>query len=375
MQYSTDDLVKLAKRDNNSIRPYLYVNPLQGKHIPAKPEDVLEMCQKLANIVNGIYPKDSLYVIGFAETATGVASAVTSYLKNAVYYQNTTREYLGNEEYLYFTESHSHATDQMLRSEDIEGCIRQIDRIIFIDDEVTTGSTVCKLIDVINKKYGVENLKYSILSILNSMTQERILELKENGIECLFLSSIPYEYNKESIIGITFDNNRHTIAKSTAKHDLKKIDFSSSVNPRGIVRFADYEKEIMCFADNIVHLLGANHYMSVLVLGTEEFMYPTFRVGEMIKKKGIADNVWIHSTTRSPIVASGEAGYPLYHRYQIRSLYDGNRTTYIYNLKQYDKVIVLTDSLKDTDGLSDLWNVLKSVGNHDIIIAKWIYKK
>lgn len=375
MQYSTDDLVKLAKRDNNSIRPYLYVNPLQGKHIPTKPEDVLRMCQKLANIVNVTYPKDTLYVIGFAETATGVASAVTSYLENAIYYQNTTREYLKNEEYLYFTESHSHATDQMLRSAGIEECIRKIDRIIFVDDEVTTGSTICKLIDVIKNKYGVGNLKYSIISILNSMTQERILELKENGIECLFLSSIPYEYNKESIIGITFDNDRHTIVKSKAKHNLKKIDFSSSVNPRGIVRFADYEKEIMRFADNIVYLLGVNHYISVLVLGTEEFMYPTFRVGEMIKKKGIADNVWIHSTTRSPIIASGEAGYPLYYRYQIRSLYDANRATFIYNLEQYDKVIILTDSLKDTDGLSDLWNVLKNVGNQDITIAKWIYKK
>lgn len=375
MQYSDDDLVKLAKRDNNFIRPYLYVNPLQGKHIPTKPEDVLGMCQELASIVNVTYPNDSLYVIGFAETATGVASAVTSCLNNAVYYQNTTREYLRDEEYLYFTESHSHATTQMLRSAGIEECIRKIDRIIFIDDEVTTGSTICKLIDVIKKKYGVESLKYSIASILNSMTQERTLELKENGIECLFISSIPYEYNKRSVIGITIDNDRHTVAKTTTKHGLKKIDFPSSINPRGIVRFVDYEKESMRFADNIAYLFGANHYKSVLVLGTEEFMYPSFRVGEMIKKKGIADDVWIHSTTRSPIIASGEAGYPLYHRYQIRSLYDANRTTFIYNLERYDKVIILTDSLKDTDGLSDLWNALKSVGNDDITIAKWIYKK
>ena len=178
MQYSTDDLVKLAKRDNNFIRPYLYVNPIQGKHIPTKPEDVLGMCQELASIVNATYPKDSLYIIGFAETATGVASAVTSYLNNAVYYQNTTREYLKEEKYLHFTESHSHATDQMLRTAGIEECIRKIDRIIFIDDEVTTGSTICKLIDVIKKKYGVENLKYSIVSILNSMTQERDESLK-----------------------------------------------------------------------------------------------------------------------------------------------------------------------------------------------------
>ena len=57
-----------------------------------------------------------LFVIGFAETATGIAAGVCHYLDNVVYYQNTTREQADNEEYLYFTESHSHATDQMLRT-------------------------------------------------------------------------------------------------------------------------------------------------------------------------------------------------------------------------------------------------------------------
>ena len=88
-----DDLVRLAKRDNNSIRPYLYVNPKQGKHIPSDPRETLRICEALANKVNTAYPNDRLYVIGFAETATGVASAISYYLKNIKYYQNTTREY------------------------------------------------------------------------------------------------------------------------------------------------------------------------------------------------------------------------------------------------------------------------------------------
>ena len=77
MRYSIDNLVRLAKRDNNTIRPYLYVNPLQGKHIPTKPEDAMGMCHALAEIVNVAYPNDKLYVIGFAETATGIASAIS----------------------------------------------------------------------------------------------------------------------------------------------------------------------------------------------------------------------------------------------------------------------------------------------------------
>ena len=34
MEYTEKDLVKIAKRENNTKRNYLVVDPLQGKHIP-----------------------------------------------------------------------------------------------------------------------------------------------------------------------------------------------------------------------------------------------------------------------------------------------------------------------------------------------------
>ena len=150
MQYSVDQLVRLAKRENNSMRSYLFVNPLQGKHIPADPQDTIGMCQAIAEKINTSYPNDRLYVIGFAETATGIAACTTSFLKNAVYYQNTTRESCG-EACIVFSEIHSHATDQLLRSTGIEISIKMVNRIIFIDDEVTTGNTICNLMKMIKE--------------------------------------------------------------------------------------------------------------------------------------------------------------------------------------------------------------------------------
>ena len=35
--FKIDDLVKIAKRENNTKRSYLYVNPVQGKHVPVSP--------------------------------------------------------------------------------------------------------------------------------------------------------------------------------------------------------------------------------------------------------------------------------------------------------------------------------------------------
>ena len=84
LKWTVDQLVCLAKRENNSRRPYLYVNPFQGKHMPTHPTDVIEMCRGMADLIDCTYSKGRLYVIGFAETATGIAASTSSYLHNII---------------------------------------------------------------------------------------------------------------------------------------------------------------------------------------------------------------------------------------------------------------------------------------------------
>ncbi len=373
MQYSVDDLVRLAKRDNNNIRPYLYVNPIQGKHIPTNPEDTMMMCRTLANMVKEAYPSDRLFVIGFAETATGIAAGVCHYLDNVVYYQNTTREHVENEEYLYFTESHSHATDQMLIINGIGDCLETVDRVVFIDDEVTTGNTICKLADILKEKYGTKEIKFSIVSILNSMTDLRVNQLEDEGIECLFISDLPFEYKKDSIMDISYEEDRDTLCKSDKPLDVECVEFDTKVNARKAVVFNDYEKEIERYASEIENIIGYERYSDILVLGTEECMYPALRLGETLNRDGAAETVKVHATTRSPIIASGAEYYPLNQRYRIRSVYDKTRDTYVYDLRKYDKVIVVTDTADIAEGMSDLLTALRSVGNQNILVSRWYY--
>ena len=75
--------------------------------------------------------------MGFAETATaiGAQAAITV---GADYIQ-TTREVIPGVNYLFFSEEHSHATEQKLVKDDIDRAAAETDRIIFIEDEVTTG--------------------------------------------------------------------------------------------------------------------------------------------------------------------------------------------------------------------------------------------
>ncbi len=373
MQYSVDDLVRLAKRDNNNIRPYLYVNPIQGKHIPTNPEDTMMMCRTLANMVKEAYPSDRLFVIGFAETATGIAASVCHYLDNVIFYQNTTREHTENEEYLYFTESHSHATDQMLRTNGIGDCLEKVDRVVFIDDEVTTGNTICKLADILKEKYGTKEIKFSIVSILNSMTNLRVNQLEDEGIECLFISDLPFEYKKDSIMNVSYEEDRDTFCKSDKLLDVECVEFDTKINARKAVVFSDYEKETERYVSEIENNIGYERYSDILVLGTEECMYPALRLGEILNRDGAAEVVKVHATTRSPIIASGAEDYPLSHRYQIRSVYDKTRDTYVYNLRKYDKVIIVTDTANIEEGMSDLLTALRSVGNQNILVSRWRY--
>lgn len=131
--YSEKELVKIAKRENNTKRSYLVVNPLQGKHIPGSPQNILELFDELVKMISEEYKDEELLLIGFAETATAIGAEAAIILDSK--YIQTTREIIPNVEYLYFAEEHSHATEQKLVKNDIEFSSWNVDRIVFVEDE------------------------------------------------------------------------------------------------------------------------------------------------------------------------------------------------------------------------------------------------
>ena len=373
MDYSIDTLVRLAKRDNNKIRSYLYVNPFQAKHIPADPRNTFEMCKQLADKINRAYPNDRLFVIGFAETATGIASCISHHLNNVIYFQTTTREMAEGASYLYFTESHSHATDQTLREEGLEAALKQVDRVIFIDDEVTTGSTICKLIHVLKERFDTSHLHFSIASILNSMKPERKEELLQNNIECIYFANIPFEYKKGTIEDALEDKDNEIDCQNSKNIAKTAQIFEASMNVRKVSLFKNYDDEVLGFACEVVEKSILKPSESVLILGTEEFMYPAICLGKVVLDRDPGCKVRVHATTRSPIIVSSQEDYPLTSRFKLRSFYDEARTTFIYNLDHYDKVLIVTDSENEEAGLSDLITALENKGNQNIDVWKWVY--
>lgn len=397
--YQEQDLVRIAKRENNNKRKYLVVNRLQGKHIPVRPSEAFEMFGALADILRHKYTNEKLLLIGFAETATAIGAAVSAELGTD--YMQTTREPVSGVEYLYFSEEHSHATEQKLVKNDIDSLMERTDRILFIEDEITTGKTILNIINILEKQYP-NKVRFSAASILNGMDERALSAYRDRGIELFWLvktnhaayteiaeayrgdgkyiiceseqisdeaASEAKQNNNGRCVGTITDETivRDKNCQSSAVIRHKKIkDF---MNARRLVHADEYA--VLC-EKLYQYLLGEadlDKADKVLVLGTEEFMYPALFVAGRLEAQG--KHVRFHATTRSPIAVSTEENYPLHTRYELKSLYDSERTTYIYDLQKYDIVVIITDAQETSEaGIISLTNALVLSGNDNLIVVQ-----
>lgn len=380
MNYQQKDLVRIAKRENNTKRGYLVVDPLLGKHVPVEPSKALNLFKNLAAEIQGKYEGERLLLIGFAETATaiGAQAAITLGTK----YIQTTREVIPDVSYLFFSEAHSHATEQKLVKDDIDRVINETDRIVFVEDEVTTGNTIMNIIRIIRREYQ-RKVKFAVASLLNGMTEEYLKIYKEEEIDLHYLvktdhsgySAIAEKYHCDglSIRAIQEDHTQEKLAVSIQDKIWNELPHIISIpgwmNARRFVDAKQYETACRKLAETVIAETGVKQGERVLVIGTEEFMYPALLTGQEIEKMGC--EVRSHSTTRSPIAVSTEEEYPLHCRYELRSLYDPDRKTFIYDLENYDRVIVMTDSaLVSLKGLETLTYALR-MKNENITVIRW----
>ena len=380
--YTEAELVRIAKRENNTRRKYLVVNRLQGKHIPVSPKEALQMFRSLAELIKEAYPSERLLMVGFAETATAIGAAVAIECQAA--YMQTTREVIDGVDYLYFSESHSHATEQKLVKTDLDKIIGKTDRIVFIEDEVTTGNTILNIVRLIQKTYA-QPVSFAVASILNGMNEEALENYKNLKIPVHYLVKTAHDTYTEIAEQYQADGTCHICTKpqekeveqqkevqqqiemqqtKEAQQPIEVQEISGWINARRLHTADTYKQACEQLWQEIQQKYGYTKYTKetetgrrILVLGTEEFMYPALYVGAKLEEAGYT--VRMHATTRSPIAVSKEEKYPLHTRYELASLYDKNRTTFVYDLAEYEEVLVLTDAQKqETEGWESLQRAL-----------------
>lgn len=364
------DLVRIAKRENNNKRAYLVVNPCQGKHVPVMPHTAMEMFWELGKKVEAAYSGERLLLIGFAETATAIGAAIACQIHSS--YMQTTREPVPGADYLFFSEEHSHATEQKIVREDFEQIIGSIQRIVFVEDEITTGNTIMNIITLLKKTYG-ERVLFSTASLLNGMDRAHEQIYRDKGIEMLCLlrtSHEDYETAAEQAEGDGRYVNPAASKVQTLPGTFREIHCCGYVNARRLVPKDEYGPACAHLWQQVQEQTEFESCERILVLGTEEFMYPALYVAYKIEELG--KQVRFHATTRSPIVVSMEPEYPLHTRYSLSSLYDSGRTTYLYDLQQYDKALVITDAVHGgRKGMEQIADGLIQNGTTDITYITW----
>mgnify|MGYP000383942325 FL=1 len=393
--YTEAELVRIAKRENNTRRKYLVVNRLQGKHIPVSPKEALQMFRSLAELIKEAYPSERLLMVGFAETATAIGASVAIECQAA--YMQTTREVIDGVDYLYFSESHSHATEQKLVKTDLDKIIGKTDRIVFIEDEVTTGNTILNIVRLIQKTYA-QPVSFAVASILNGMNEEALENYKNLKIPVHYLVKTAHDTYTEIAEQYQADGTCHICTKpqekeveqqkevqqqiemqqtKEAQQPIEVQEISGWINARRLHTADTYKQACEQLWQEIQQKYGYTKYTKetetgrrILVLGTEEFMYPALYVGAKLEEAGYT--VRMHATTRSPIAVSKEEKYPLHTRYELASLYDKNRTTFVYDLAEYEEVLVLTDAQKqETEGWESLQRALTLNHNRQIRGIRW----
>lgn len=379
-------LLTIGYRANNEKRNFLFISKCLGKHLIVKPEIVkligyalsyqvykpknypindiisileypyqdMSKSEKLKKIYeNKIKTNEDTLVLGFAETATGLGMSVASAIKNS-YYVTTTREKITSIKSCFdFEETHSHATSHQCFLEDLTKL--NSNRIILVDDEITTGNTMLNLIESLEKNLPCKKRKYTVLSILdwrNESQKEKFEKFKKSlniDIDVVSIISGTIENNDNRIF---IDKKESEILETTTVKDLHIFNRKKYITEDGDIEYLtstgrfgidtnDFEEieqkseEVFNFIKNDLSISNER----ILVLGHGENIYIPSRIAAKFS------NAEFKTTSRSPIYISEENNYPIKEKH---SFYDKDIKYFFYDKtfieSYYDKVILLTET-------------------------------
>ena len=223
--------------------------------------------------------------------------------------------------------------------------------------------TIINFIKALSGKVAAD-MKYHAVCIVNGQNAENSRIFSDMGIDVAYLVKIedtltdmntPLDFIKEQPVKPIPVNRGYELIEIRCQRDARL-----GIKPDEYISFC--QGAAGCVEKYITP--GTK----VDVIGTEEFMFPAIFAAARLQKNGV--QVTCHSTTRSPIVP-GKGNYPLHRRYDLTSLYEKDRRTFIYDLKKYDRAVILTDS-RDIPGEAEnaLVNALASAGNERVYLGR-----
>lgn len=329
-RFALDELIGYAARAN-AKRGFLFLSKVLGKHWPATPRAMQAIHADLAAQIPASLPGPVVF-IAMAETAVGLGQGVFEAWLHANpqaqgLFLHSSRYRVGEVPFFEFEESHSHAPRQFLHLSDAASSVFASARsLVLIDDEASTGNTFANLIAVCRARYPqLEQLHLGVIT--NFMGQAANTGLSERfGLPTTIGAALSGQYAFEA------GSTPAPAAASAQRFEANAERGASDVFGRIGVERALAPPQAL--AQQLAQQIADNE--PVLVLGTGEFMHPSFLLGRELESLG--KNVVVQSTTRSPILSWGSVG----HIVACDDNYGEGIANYLYNVApgQYQHVFI-----------------------------------
>lgn len=355
------DLCGFAAR-NNAKRGFLFVSKVLGKHWPAAPSRMRQMHELLAQSLH--LNTNAWLCVALAETATGLGQGVFEALLRrqsnaAAVFLHSTRYQIADWPRLVFQEPHCHAPDQLLyepRQLHLRQRFYSARELILIDDEISTGTTLCNLANV----YRAHNPQLERIHLV------AITDFSGAHSAEQFAAQIGLPVTIHALLRGDFSftpsaiKNAEIAAPAVGNNHCDPLQLAIHLGRFGI----DHPLEIPA-ADLEQLSAGLNTGARILVLGTGEFMHLAFCVGLALEARGFA--VVVQATTRSPILLDADIGC----RLRFPDNYGEGIGNYLYNVNPdaFARILICHETPSTT-----LNELLQSLGSPCIAyrLDNWI---
>ncbi|WP_202233512.1 phosphoribosyltransferase [Actinacidiphila reveromycinica] len=401
------DLVGLALR-RNPKRAHLLVSNVLGKHVPQDPRTVYGLALALGARVRellGDVEAARAVVLGYAETATGLGHAVADGIGFAPYLHSTRRAVPGTTPHGGFEEEHSHATSHLLLPEEADLLARP-GPLVLVDDEFSTGRTIRNTIAALHALHPREHYVVVALTDMRPAADRDALTAFAAGLPARVdvvahatgTVGLPEGVlgKGQALVAAHSAADREPVASAGSAVATGSVAPAGSAVSTGSGGSAEVSGRVRRVpldwpadlpdggrhgfrADHAARLAQALPAMGerladalppaagrVLVLGNEELMYAPLRLAGALQsaleaRAGAAPPgrapaaVRYSTTTRSPVLAVDDPGYAIRHRIAFPAHDDptdgGSPDRYAYNVRGFDAVVCVVDSVGDTAAL------------------------
>ncbi|AGX87257.1 phosphoribosyltransferase domain-containing protein [Candidatus Symbiobacter mobilis] len=325
----------------NPKRAFLFLSHVLGKHLPVDVATMGDVHTRIAAHIPEL--PDPIVFVGMAETATCLGQGVfeawlREHPQREALFLHTTRYHVGGAHRVSFEEAHSHAPQQWFflpPDPHRRALLHHARSLVLIDDEISTGDTLVNLVGAM-QSCSPALAHLHLAAITDWMGPQRRKELTSRcHIACSIgallygswhftphLSTFPIPAPE-----LSNDPNAPTIRDSG--YGRLGVTSAISLEPK----FLQHLAKPLARCDR------------VLVLGTGEFMHPAYVLARELHAASKA-KVWMHATTRSPILTWG----PIRNVLSFPDNYGAGVPNYVYNYQAGDYDCIFLCAEMDASG-------------------------